>query len=86
MNDIQNTLIERGNRYGDFETHAAISQELKDVCCKYEKGNLTASHREALSMIMHKVGRIINGDPNYDDSWRDIAGYATLIVNQLNND
>lgn len=34
-------------------------------------------------MILHKVSRIINGDPSYADSWRDIAGYAQLIVNEL---
>ena len=37
-------------------------------------------------MICHKLGRIINGDPNYDDSWLDIAGYAQLIVNRLRKD
>jgi hypothetical protein len=45
---------------------------------------LSASQKEALEMIAHKIGRILNGDPNYDDSWRDIAGYAELIVKQLN--
>lgn len=34
-------------------------------------------------MIVHKIGRILNGDPNYADSWHDIAGYATLIDQQL---
>jgi hypothetical protein len=27
--------------------------------------------------------RICNGDPFYVDSWRDIAGYAQLVVNEL---
>jgi hypothetical protein len=35
-------------------------------------------------MIVHKIGRILNGDPNYDDSWADIAGYAQLVVKELN--
>jgi len=39
---------------------------------------MSASHREALEMIAHKIGRILNGDPNYADSWHDIAGYAKL--------
>ena len=37
-------------------------------------------------MIQHKIGRILNGDQTYDDSWKDIAGYATLIVNELNGE
>ena len=38
---------------------------------------------EAITMIANKLGRVINGDPYYDDSWRDIAGYATLVVKEL---
>lgn len=38
---------------------------------------------EALEMIAHKIGRILNGDPNYDDSWVDIAGYAKLVADRL---
>jgi hypothetical protein len=34
-------------------------------------------------MIAHKLGRIVNGDPNYVDSWVDIAGYATLVAKRL---
>ncbi|MFW9600746.1 MAG: DUF6378 domain-containing protein [Prevotella sp.] len=39
--------------------------------------------QEAAKMITHKLARIANGDPHYDDSWRDIAGYATLVVNYI---
>lgn len=48
--------------------------------------DLTPVQQEALEMIVHKIGRIINpgADPNYDDSWRDIAGYAQLVVDQIN--
>jgi len=28
----------------------------------------------------------LNGDPNYDDSWVDIAGYATLIAKRLQSE
>ena len=41
---------------------------------------------EAINMICHKLGRIANGDPTYDDSWRDIAGYAMLVVRYLNGE
>jgi len=41
---------------------------------------------EALDMICSKISRIVNGDPDYDDSWVDIAGYAQLIVNRLRED
>ena len=35
-------------------------------------------------MIFHKLARIANGDPTYIDSWTDIAGYAQLVVDDLN--
>jgi hypothetical protein len=44
---------------------------------------LTPDQQEALDMIFHKIGRIVNGDPDYADSWIDIAGYATLVADRL---
>lgn len=80
-------ITERGSRYGKFKDGAEIMQELKDVMRDVDGWhNLTPSQREALDMIQHKIGRILNGDPTYDDSWKDIAGYATLIVNELNGE
>jgi hypothetical protein len=38
---------------------------------------------EALDMIAHKIARILNGDPDYADSWDDIAGYAKLVGDRL---
>jgi len=29
-------------------------------------------------MLANKLSRIVNGDPEYQDSWDDIAGYALL--------
>jgi hypothetical protein len=80
-------ITERGSRYGKFKYGADIMQSLKDTMRDVDGWNtLTASQREALDMIQHKIGRILNGDPTYDDSWKDIAGYATLIVNELNGE
>jgi hypothetical protein len=84
MNDIADTLNERGKRYGDFDDHAIITQSLKGVMGA-TKGwkRLTPAQRESLEMIQHKIGRILNGDPNYADSWHDIAGYAKLVEDLL---
>lgn len=49
-----------------------------------ERGcDLDPDQREALEMIAHKIARILNGDPNYADSWHDVAGYATLVADRL---
>ena len=84
MADITETLQERGKRYGVFTRHAEISQQLKEVINQYQTKVLAADQQEALDMICHKIGRIINGDPDYADSWHDIAGYAQLVADRLN--
>jgi len=82
--DIDATLTERGSRYGDFVTHAAITQRLKDVMHDYPNWKkLNPDQKECLEMIAHKVGRILNGDPNYHDSWHDITGYSKLVADRL---
>lgn len=82
MSNVKDTLAERGERYGNFDGHALIAQQLKTIVFKNGQG-LNATHREALDMIMHKIARILNGDPNYADSWHDIAGYAVLVEESI---
>ncbi|CAB4131954.1 hypothetical protein UFOVP137_50 [uncultured Caudovirales phage] len=81
---ISETLTERGKRYGAFSEHAKIAQLLKGVMqSRPVYQSLKADQREALEMIAHKIARILNGDPNYADSWIDIAGYAKLVADRL---
>ena len=81
---VDKILEQRGKRYGEFNKHAVIAQELKDVMRTHNIASLPrADMREALEMIQHKVARILNGDPTYDDNWLDIAGYATLVAERL---
>lgn len=73
-------LEEREKYYGDFVSCSRISQKIKDCINEAPQSNIEPHHREALDMIALKMARIVNGDPNCTDSWLDIAGYATLIV------
>jgi hypothetical protein len=83
MSDILEILNERGERYGTFQQQAAISQSLKRFMFAAER-KLEDDQTEALEMIANKIARILNGDPDYVDSWLDIAGYATLVAERLN--
>jgi hypothetical protein len=84
---ITEILDERGKRYGKFKDHAAIAQELKQALYRHmetvSKVDPDADQLEALEMICHKLARIVNGDPDYADSWVDIAGYAQLVADRL---
>ena len=87
--EISEILEERGSNYGDFSGVATIAQALKeiihnDVDFIYTNWNsLSPVQKESLEMIASKMGRILNGDPNYADSWIDIAGYAKLVADEL---
>lgn len=88
VSNVDKTLAERGSRYGAFDGHACITQRLKRDMKAHQGGKawdrLNASQKEALEMIVHKIGRILNGDPNYADSWHDIAGYSKLVEDEIN--
>ena len=79
MTDRDPLLQEREKTHGSFTDHARITQILKGYMAKenvYDK--LNPRQCEALDMILHKIGRIAAGNPNWKDHWDDIAGYAKL--------
>lgn len=81
MDETQALLAERAKTHGSYRVHAEVTQALKGVIeaapdRKFQE--LSAQHREALHMITHKIGRIMAGNPDYNDHWDDIAGYAKL--------
>lgn len=80
---LDDTLHERGAKYGEFRHQAMIAQTLKNVMREYGLSRMQPMQIEALEMIQHKIARILNGDPNYADSWIDIAGYAKLVADRL---
>jgi hypothetical protein len=85
-NSVDAILDSRAKDYGKFIDGAEIMQLLKRIVHSYIEARntqLAFDQREALDMIVHKMGRIINGNPDKVDSWRDIAGYATLVADRL---
>lgn len=83
---VDDILDDRAKDYGKFIEGAEIMQMLKRVVHNAieQRGTpLAFDQREAIDMIIHKLGRIINGNPDKVDSWRDVAGYATLVADRL---
>jgi len=79
---IENLLEERGERYGRFVDNARVAQAIRRVILHDSQPDVV---REALTQIAGKLSRIACGDPYYPDNWKDIAGYATLVVDWLQN-
>ncbi len=83
--NIESILAERKTQHGAFSHHARCSQKLKrviqeELMLRAGRGQkpLTDQQLESLSMIEHKIARIIAGDPDHDDHWDDISGYAKI--------
>lgn len=82
--NIQDTLNERQSTHGNYVDQAVLSCTILE---SFRSGanwsKLNSTHEFALMMIAAKIGRILTGDPNFTDSWHDIAGYATLVEQSL---
>lgn len=84
MVDIRETLSDRQQQHGDFEDHAKCTQSLKGIMRSFENwASMSDVQQEAIDMILHKLGRIAVGNPNWHDHWHDIAGYALLVTDWL---
>lgn len=80
MPTLNEILEERGNNYGDFADMACTAQQLK-VMLTHD--GMSSVQKEAMDLICTKLARIVHGNPDHIDSWRDIAGYANLVVLDL---
>lgn len=78
---VEQTLEERGARYGSFANHAVIAQAIQDAYRVYpERWNkLPAIQKQGLTTIADKIARMLNGDHMYEDNIHDIIGYAKLM-------
>ena len=96
MGEVRDTLNERGGRYGRFDRHAGLADQLIRVAQfkhsdlanlgseRYGWLRLAPDQRHAIRYILDKIARVLEGDPDYTDNWHDMAGYATLIEDRLN--
>lgn len=77
-------LLERGATHGDFTDNADTAQQLKFVArSSVGWSKLTNVQREAIEAQLCKIARIVTGNPDEPDHWRDIQGYARLAENRL---
>jgi hypothetical protein len=84
ITDVAATLAERGARYGVFADQARYAQGMNSIFESSPNfGTMAPDQKEAFRLFANKMGRILNGDADYSDSWHDIAGYATLVDKRL---
>jgi hypothetical protein len=80
-------IVEREKTHGSFDQNATTSQQLKAIFrTQPNYKELCSCHKEALDMIASKIGRILSGQADFADHWRDISGYATLAMDRCQDD
>lgn len=83
--ELQRILEEREKTHGDFKENARIFDLLMKAVTEsiVESNAWTPQMDLGLTMIVGKLARILSGNPQEPDHWRDIAGYATLVAKNL---
>ena len=83
--DIRDVISERDPKYGGFKNNAQIHSDLMAVVNR-ARPEMPAIQHSAIMQITGKLARALAGDINYDDNWRDIIGYAQLVLDELERD
>lgn len=85
MTTVDETLKERGERYGSYADVADVTFDIFATLAGKMEGreSFEPYHIEAIHMICNKLARAVCGDPMYSDNWHDIAGYAKLVEDEI---
>jgi len=84
MDDLAQTLAKRQDAYGDFLSKCQTIWAIKHAMHATPNWEtMPTDMKESLSMVVHKIGRILHGQIDHIDSWHDIQGYAKLIEDRL---
>lgn len=85
-------LEQRASVHGDALDQFQVSQDLKKIFQTLLEGNDFYKQatwpeqcmiNEGLDMTATKLSRILVGDCTFDDHWRDIGGYNTIVANHF---
>ena len=86
MMNLDKTLMARSATHGKFSNNAQVAQAMRSAV---ELGtawhDATDVQKESVHNIIGKIARLVSGDPSFEDSWADIAGYAKLAYDETMN-
>lgn len=81
LDEINNILLERGAKYGNFKDNFLETAQLWSVIL----GRDITIEEYSLCMIAVKINRL-KTTPSHRDSWVDIIGYSLLSLQGLDED
>lgn len=77
MRRRRHIVAQREKTHGAFHERARVEQNIKGAFRDSRNwAALSDARKSALEMIAVKASRILSGDPDHLDSWRDLGGYA----------
>lgn len=77
---IDKVLNERRTTHGLYSDNSETYDQLTKIV---DLDRLRPEQKLAMSVILQKICRIQNGDPDFEDHWRDMEGYAKLSADSL---
>lgn len=80
----EDLLAQRKTTHGEYSEHARCTQAIMGALQR-ERGwdGLPDIVKESLHMFAHKMGRVVTGNWTVKDHYDDIAGYAVLVSQRL---
>jgi hypothetical protein len=87
MSDTNEIIAARTRTHGRFSDVAKASCALKAILRTGPAWiAMNDQERESADMIVHKLARIISGNPHEEEHWDDIAGYAKIARKDFSKD
>lgn len=84
LDQLPSVLQQRFSTHGRFSDNARLTEQIMDVLRSSPNwDSCDPCVKVATFMIIHKLARALSGSVLFDDHWKDIAGYATLIVDSI---
>lgn len=81
--DANELIKSRAKLRGEFRYVVRAHAQIHDAIVGHMTHKLSCEENVALTMIAHKIARVVTAQSYDEDSWQDIAGYATLVVNNF---
>ncbi len=87
MSDVSRTLEKRGEVYGDYKGGSKLRATIMELInIRYQEVNehpMSPLDQTYIYDIVNTLSRLAV-TPDHEDTWLDIAGYATLVKEALN--
>lgn len=81
---IETIIATRETTHGVYREQASLAQNLKRLLRSTRNWErLDYYQAQSIEAFCDKLSRILNGDMNELDHWRDISGYACLVLKEL---